>query len=161
VDTVEGAPVFLGGQPPFTLIPFTFTNAADKVTLYGTEVAVSWNPLEAGNLRASYSFLRGGIETATTVLDPAHQLQVRWYWNLPGRLEWDSSYYFTDHHSFLPAYHRADTRLGWRPSPQWEISIVGQHLLDNQHIESPALFAVPTEIGRSVYGKLTWRFGER
>jgi iron complex outermembrane receptor protein len=161
VDTVEGTPVFVGGQPPKTLIPFVFTNTTNQVALYGAELAVSWSPWGAGGLRASYSFLRGGTETATTVLDPAHQLYAGWHWNLPGRIEWDSSYYFTDHHSALPAYHRVDTRLGWRPSPHWEISIVGQHLLDNQHIESPALFAVPTELGRSVYGKLTWRFGER
>jgi iron complex outermembrane receptor protein len=95
------------------------------------------------------------------VLDPAHVLQVRWYWNLPGRLEWDTSYAFTDRHAFLPAYHRVDTRLGWRPSPRWELSVVGQHLLDNHHVESPPLFAVPTEVGRSVYGKLTWTFQSR
>jgi iron complex outermembrane receptor protein len=161
IDSIEQPPRFLGGQPPTILIPFVFTNATEDEALYGAELAVSWNPVEAASLRTSYSFLRGGRETATTVLDPAHVLQIRWYWNLPGRLEWDSSYAFTDRHSFLPAYHRVDTRLGWRPSPRWELSVVGQHLLDNHHIESPALFAVPTEVGRSVYGKIAWTFQNR
>jgi iron complex outermembrane receptor protein len=158
LDPIEQAPVFVGGQPPTTLIPFVFTNADKPQTLYGAELAVSWNPIEAGSARVSYTFLRGGTDTSTSVVDPAYQLQVRWYWNLTGRLAWDSSYYFTDRHSFLPAYHRVDTRLGWRLSPTWEFSVVGQHLLDNQHIESPPLFAVPTEIGRSVYGKISWTF---
>jgi hypothetical protein len=38
------------------------------------------------------------------------------------------------------------------------LSVAVQHLLDDRHHEGPALLALPTEIGRSVYGKLTWRF---
>jgi iron complex outermembrane receptor protein len=151
-------PVFLGGTPPTTLLPLTFANADENQRLYGAEAAVSWRPLEAGALRLSYSWLRGGVDTESDVIGPGHQLAARWSWNLPGGLEWDSTYYFTDAYNVVPAQHRVDTRLGWRPARRWELSIVGQHLLNSQHLETPPLVVVPTEVGRSIYGKLTWGF---
>jgi iron complex outermembrane receptor protein len=151
-------PVFLGGSPPTTLLPQVFVNSGEKQRLYGAEATVSWRPLEAGALRLSYSWLRGGVDTEAIVTGPGHQLSARWSWNLPGDLEWDSTYSFEDAHTVIAAEHRVDTRLGWRPARRWELSIVGQHLLDNQHPEGPPLFAVPNEVGRSIYGKLTWGF---
>jgi iron complex outermembrane receptor protein len=59
IDSIEQTPVFLGGQPPTILIPLVFTNATEDEALYGAELAVSWNPVEAASLRTSYSFLRG------------------------------------------------------------------------------------------------------
>lgn len=155
---VEGQPVFVGGVPPTTILPLTFANLGAAIKLYGAELAAAWSPLEAGRLRVTYSWLRGGVDTNTSVTGPAHQFHAHWYWNLPGNIEWDSGYYFTDGFSIIRAYHRVDSRVGWRPSPRLEFSIVGQHLLDNQHPESPPLFALPNEVGRGVYGKLTWGF---
>jgi iron complex outermembrane receptor protein len=160
ITNVEGNPFVLGGTPAVTVLPLYFSNQFNP-RVYGAELAAAWTPTRQSSLRVSYSWLQGGIETASEVEGPGHQFHARWFWTLPHNVEWDSGYFFTDHYSGVPAYHRVDKRLGWRLSPHWEISITGQHLLDKQHIESPALFAVPTEIGRSVYGKLTWRFGER
>ncbi|MEX2301721.1 MAG: TonB-dependent receptor [Bryobacterales bacterium] len=158
VGIVEQPPVFVGGTPPTTLLPQVFANAEEGHRLYGAEAAASWRPLEAGALRLSYAWLRGSTGGEAYLTGSGHQLLARWSWNLPGNIEWDSSYRFTDAFSTIPAYHRVDTRLGWRPARRWELSVVGQHLLDSQHLESPPLFAVPTEIGRSIYGKLTWGF---
>jgi iron complex outermembrane recepter protein len=154
---VAGPPVFVGGVPPTTLLPLTFASVG-SANVYGAELAAAWSPLEAGRLRLSYSWLRGGIDTTSAVAGPGHQCYAQWFWNLPGHLEWDSSYRFSDAFSTVRAYHRVDTRLGWRPSPRWAFSIAAQQLLDNQHLESPSLFALPNEVGRSVYGKLTLDF---
>ncbi len=156
-NPVAGPPQFVGGDPPTTILPLTFTNLG-AVKVYGAELAAAWSPLETGRLRVTYSWLRGGVDTNTAVAGPGHQFQARWYWNLPGQLEWDSAYSFSDAFSTIRAYHRVDTRLGWRPTRHWEFSIAGQNLLDNQHPESPALVALPNEIGRSVYGKLVLEF---
>jgi iron complex outermembrane receptor protein len=50
-----------------------------------------------------------------------------------------------------------DVRLAWRPVSSLEFSIVGQNLLDNQHLEF-ATTASQVEIPRSVYGKVSWKF---
>jgi outer membrane receptor protein involved in Fe transport len=48
--------------------------------------------------------------------------------------------------------------LGWRPGGRYEISVVVQNLLDDRHVEAPPILVTPNEIGRSVYGRLSWRF---
>jgi iron complex outermembrane receptor protein len=58
----------------------------------------------------------------------------------------------------VPSYVSLDLRLGWHPTPNWEFAIVGQNLLDKRHPEFLAAGAVGTEIPRSVYGKVTWKF---
>jgi iron complex outermembrane receptor protein len=94
-------------------------------------------------------------------MGPAHQLQMFWRWNLADTLEWDSGYSFAGRFDGVRAYHGVESRLGWRPSPHWEFSIAGRNLLDNQRAETSTTLDIPNEVGRSVYGKLTWRFGER
>jgi hypothetical protein len=39
-----------------------------------------------------------------------------------------------------------------------EISLVGQNLLDRQHLEFGTASPATAEIERSFYGKVTWRF---
>jgi iron complex outermembrane receptor protein len=40
-----------------------------------------------------------------------------------------------------------------------ELSLVGQNLLDNQHLEYiQETFTQATEVQRSVYGKVVWEF---
>lgn len=150
--------MFLAGLPQTIVLPQVFVNSEENQRFYGAEAAVSWRPLEAGNLRVSYSWLQTGLDLTAEVAGPGHQLHACWYWDLPGNLEWDSSYRFNDSFNVIPAEHRVDTRLGWRPARGWEVSFVGQHLLDSQRVESPPLVAVPNEVGRSIYGKGNWRF---
>ena len=35
----------------------------------------------------------------------------------------------------IDAYSELDLRLGWRVTPQWRLSLVGQNLLDDEHVE--------------------------
>jgi iron complex outermembrane receptor protein len=57
-------------------------------------------------------------------------------------------------------YIALDMRLAWTPRPGLEVSIVGQNLLDSSHPEfnPDFIFSVPTEIERSVTGKVTLKF---
>ena len=150
-------PMFIGGVPPTTIFP-TVLNNMGELTIYGAEMSASWRATETGRLRLSYSYLRGGKDNEADVAGPAHQYSAGWYWSLPRNVEWDSNYFFTDNYAGIRAYHRVDTRLGWRPASRWELSLVGQNLLDNQHLESPPLYVVPTEIGRSIFAKIAWLF---
>jgi iron complex outermembrane receptor protein len=56
-------------------------------------------------------------------------------------------------------YTELDVRLAWRPIEKFEISVTGQNLLHDQHLEYVNANPNPrTEIKRSVYLKATCRF---
>jgi hypothetical protein len=59
----------------------------------------------------------------------------------------------------VAAYTRLDTRLGWKAGENVDISIAGQNLLTPRHPEFlDAIQLTPTQVARSVVGKITWRF---
>jgi iron complex outermembrane receptor protein len=59
-----------------------------------------------------------------------------------------------------PSYLELDLRLAWRPRKNLELALVGQNLLQDRHAEFSRTFVnIPrTEIERSFFGKITWRF---
>ena len=67
-------------------------------------------------------------------------------------------YVSTLSHLGIPSYTRLDTRLGWRLGEFVELSLVGQNLLRARHAEFFDSTVHGTEIERSVFGKVTWRF---
>jgi iron complex outermembrane recepter protein len=60
----------------------------------------------------------------------------------------------------VPSYVTLDLRLAWRPIKDLELAVVGQNLVGSPHREFNPTFVSTqyTEVGRSVYGKITWRF---
>jgi iron complex outermembrane receptor protein len=56
----------------------------------------------------------------------------------------------------VPAYFEADVRLGWRPTRDLELAVVGQDLVHAYHAEAtqPPIHEIP----RSVYFSVRWRF---
>lgn len=54
-----------------------------------------------------------------------------------------------------PAYSSLDLRCGWQLGPAWELSLVGQNLLDASHPEFGAA-ADYSEFRRALYVKLLW-----
>lgn len=82
--------------------------------------------------------------------------------DLSSNVELDGALRYVD---ALPAlgvkrYITMDLRLGWRPRANVEISITGQSLFDNRHLEfAPTTIATQTaEVQRAVYAKVTWTF---
>ena len=82
--------------------------------------------------------------------------------DLPHNVQFDSVVRYVDSLPAwnIPSYVALDLRVAWWPTKNLEISIVGRDLLDNRHPESaPSNVAtVTTEVERSVFGKITWRF---
>jgi iron complex outermembrane receptor protein len=179
---LEGSP-----WPPHIVIP-TFADNKMEGEAYGVEAVIDCRLKDWWQLRASYSFLQlqlhpdrdsGDILTETDEeRSPHHQVSLRSLMNLGKDLELDVWCRYVDS---LPAegsddidllilnrqrvrvksYVTLDVRLGWRPNENLEVSIVGQNLLDDQHLEfsKPSFInSLVTEIERSVYGKITWRF---
>ena len=145
-------------------------NQVDGKT-YGAEIACNWRPVKWWSLKTAYSYLQMDLdvdnsgENASTGgigmnKSPHHQVSLRSMLELRENLELDSWLRYVDS---LPdinvgSYVTLDIRLGWNPFKKFEVSLVGQNLLENQHSEFTEMGFSPREIERSFYGKITWRF---
>ncbi len=59
----------------------------------------------------------------------------------------------------IPSYLTFDVRLAWRPTKDLELALVGQNLAGSHREFNPTFVSTSvTEVSRSVYGKLTWKF---
>lgn len=166
-----GAPRFGTNPQPYILLPHQFDNLMHGET-YGAEASAHWNAARNWRFSGSYSFLRMQMHLDPTSRSielekvegqsPRHQFQIHSWLKLPHNLEFDSSLYAV---SALPAlqiprYTRLDTRLGWHVKENLELSLGLQNLLDNRHPEFDGTdqAIISSQIKRSVYGKLIWRF---
>jgi iron complex outermembrane recepter protein len=94
------------------------------------------------------------------LFDPQQQLQLRSSWDFSDAVELDVWLRYVDRivntargFQTVPDYLTLDARIGWSLLKHLELTLVGQNLLDKQHLE----FGF-RQIERSVYGKATWRF---
>ena len=141
-----------------------------EVDTLGVELASDVQMLDWWRIRGAYTYINmwveGPINTAISTTGrgtPHHQGSIRSLMTLPYQVEFDSWLRITDNVSApnIAGYVELDLRLGWKPWPNLDVSVVGQNLLDNHHPEAaPSLFLAtqPTEVQRSVYGKLTWNY---
>jgi len=155
-------------------VPVINVNLTDARS-QGAELLATYSPLDFWRLVASYSYIyldmqphgqdlnRGQFLEGTT---PRQQFSLRSSLHLPGGLQLDAQFRHSTELDRMPelpsgegigAYSELDVRLAWRASEQVELSLVGQNLLHDHHLE----FGTPAargEIERSVYGKVAWQF---
>ncbi|MGH8543625.1 MAG: TonB-dependent receptor domain-containing protein [Gammaproteobacteria bacterium] len=161
------------------------TRPADVVELanglegesYGAELTADYRVTDWWRLQAGYTELRIDLRpkpgsTATTSNesnDSKHHFSLRSSLDLPDHWELDAAFRYVSRidNQQVPAYGELDVRLGWRPSPELEFSIVGQNLLHDDHAEFGALLTrreiergmiTHAEIERGVFAKVLWRF---
>jgi iron complex outermembrane receptor protein len=135
----------------------------------GAELSADWWVADWWRLHAGWTELRVSSEpqpgspdrgtSRSIAMDPNRQLSLRSQLTLPANWEADAALRYVGpiNSQKLPGYTELDLRLGWRPSPAWELSLVGQNLLHDHHPE----FNAPSsrrEIQRSLYGKASWHF---
>jgi len=160
-------PIFtMSPPPPHVVIPLMFDYKAHAHN-YGAEIDANWNVTDRWKIRSGLSLLhmnvisnpdsRGSI-VANEGNAPKYQFQIRSLVNLTRRLEWDTSLMCVAHLATVPSYRRLDTRLGWRLGESAEFSVVGQNLLTPRHLEHGDEWVGRTQVERSVFGKITWRF---
>jgi iron complex outermembrane receptor protein len=141
----------------------------------GVEVALRWAPAERWRVDTSYTYLTMGLS-----LDPAstsapgqlayieglgarNQASVRAMFDASNGLQLDATVRYVGRLPALnyPAYTEFDAGLTWALQAAVELSVVGQNLLDAHHFEQAVAFSssgMSTQVQRSVYGKVTWRF---
>ncbi|MBI4008061.1 MAG: TonB-dependent receptor, partial [Planctomycetes bacterium] len=165
------APVFeTSPPPPHLVIPVFEDNFMHGETL-GIEVASNYQAMRNWRLSPSYTWLNMNMniesKSGNTTADknkegssPEHQFQIRSYLNLPYNLEQDTALYYISrlHILEVPSYTRMDVRLGWHPMDDLELSLSVLNLLDNRHKELISDSAIESEVPRSVYAKITWKW---
>jgi iron complex outermembrane receptor protein len=139
----------------------------------GAELLVEWQPVEHWRLSASHSAIDLDLDSPGLDLNrnvwlegstPRGMTALR-SWYSRGTFELDAQ---LRHHTRIrrlsadisgqgiDAYSSLDVRLGWRLSEEWRLSLVGQNLLDDEHVE----FGTPAARGalaRAAYLKAEWR----
>lgn len=158
-------------SPPHLVIPYTAGNKMKGET-YGIELAADWRVLDWWRLQAAYTYLQMQLHLDGDSRDmrsvsaegesPHNQVSLRSSMDLTRDLDFDLWLRYVDN---LPSqdvgsYITLDARLGWKLYKDIELSVVGQNLLDSHRLEfePEILDTYPTEVERSVYGKITWRF---
>jgi iron complex outermembrane receptor protein len=171
--TAEPGAPFVEASPAPTdiVIPFVASNKMSGGT-YGVELFADWKVVPKWRLAGSYSYLQMNIHKNADSLDPTpdnpngssprHQWYLRSSVDLPKHFEQDTTLRFVDHLPSLnlPNYYSLDAHLGWRPVTSLELSIGGQNLLNNWHLEFLPDFVntSPTVVKRSIFGSITVKF---
>jgi iron complex outermembrane receptor protein len=171
----SGAPFLeFSPSPPHLVIPINGSNFVHGEG-HGAEMALNWKPFSRWTLSPGYSYLQlhmhhrnltsadplGSVVTIEGS-SPREQAQLRSHLELARRLAWDASVYFVGRlpASQVPSYTRLDTGLTWNFAKRLSLSVVGQNLLHDHHLEAngPAQIIASSLVKRSAYAKFTLQF---
>lgn len=158
--------------------PLYYDNNLEGET-YGAEISATYQLFDWWHITGGYSFFNQDIRVKSGKFDfnnainenadPRHRFSIRCALDLPQNFQFNISLRSIGSFQFnnnvkadtVSSYTELEARLGWTPSRKFEISITGQNLLDNHHLEyvisSPNLTA---EIKRSFYIKAVCRLWE-
>ena len=157
---------------PLLVVPVANGNDATART-HGFELAADWQVTPAWRIQPSYSRLflssprledpvEATVQAWWEGRVPRHRASLRSSWTLDNHHQLDLWLKYTSQLDYppVPAYTVLDLRYAFRLGKQAEIALVGQNLLNQRHPEfvSDYLPVQPTEIGRSLLLKGTWRF---
>ncbi len=150
--------------------PLCYANNNSGAT-YGFETSITWQQMENWRWELNYSFLKADLkETRQEFTAPQHKISLRSSINPIAKVTMDAWLRYTDQSAVpyasnfvsqfpIPQYLTLDIRLAWQLSKQIELSLTGQNLLDQRHLEFvQEAVTLPTEIDRSFYGKIVWQF---
>jgi len=152
----------------------------------GFEISGKWQVTNDWRMEASYDYLNLDLHISDNSTDdtsiigavdglqvaegmsPKNQIKLRSFYNITPKIEFDNILYYVDNlptagatyrTTGIPCYFRFDTRLGYLPSRNLDLSVGIQNLLDHGHREfKAALYNNQTEIGRTFYVKAVWQY---
>ena len=138
---------------------------------YGFEIATVWQMLDWWRWDASYSLLKTEYAQQQAAVQigssPQQHVSLRSSLTPWENTELDIVFRYVDKNNaigftgnrVINDYVSMDIRLAWNATENIELSIVGQNLLAEKHLEYQQEFLTSaTKIDRGMYGKLTWRF---
>jgi len=158
---------------PPPVVGFPFGNNMDGES-YGAEVTAQWQVMSNWRLQGSYTYLNVSLDLKNDSMDsqsesaedadPSHKATLWSTYDLGSKWELGSGLRYVSSidapGSGADSYVELDLRVGWLPTSNLELSLVGRNLLDDQHPEFQPDFILtqPTEVERSVYANAKWRF---
>ena len=152
--------------PPFG-VPIVIGNK-EQGRVWGVEAATTVEPVPAWQLHVSYSrlverftFDADSLDPTGGALehnDPPHQFRFRSFSDLPGRVSLDltARWVAALPKPAVPAYAELTVRVARPVGQRFEIEVIGDNLLHDQHLEFVNL-GPPHAVPRSVFARLTWR----
>jgi iron complex outermembrane receptor protein len=162
--------------PAFAGLPLFYQNNLEGHS-YGVELSTSYQMFPWWRLRGGYTLVKTDLRVKSgqtdfnnalnETADPEHQFSVRTSMDLTKKVELDLRLRWVDSFVFnnvgtpdtVPSYFELDVRLAWYPTENLELSIVGQNLLNDQHLEYVIASPNPrTEVERGIYGKVAYRW---
>ena len=151
---------------------------------YGFEVAAKWWANDKWKLEFDYDYLKTTLHQKAGATDdestfslqlaegqsPRQQFKIKSFYNITSKIEFDNILYYVDELPLgtatsvygpgrLPSYFRFDTRIGYLPTRNLDLSIGIQDLFNQTHTEfSAGLFGLQTQVGRTAYVKAVWQY---
>jgi iron complex outermembrane receptor protein len=153
----------------------TFDNNMEGNTK-GLEIDTHWQTSQWLSVNANYTWMEIDLDLINNSGDtlsqgaedasPTHQANLWLAADLGHDIDLDAGLRYVDSihtpgmTTGIPSYLAFDARIGWQPRPDLELSLIGQNLSDDSHPEfnPDFIFSLPTEVERSIYGKVTLKF---
>ena len=163
------------GITPATVVPLVLQNNLEGET-HGVELTTTYEVTKSWRLHGGYTLLLENLHvkpgqidlnnSLNETADPQNQFSLRSSMDLPHQVEFDTALRWVDtlHENNagtiakVPAYYELDVRLAWHATERLELSLVGQNLIHNRHLEYGIPGPNSEEIERSVYAKVVWRY---
>lgn len=158
---------------PPPIVGFPFDNNMEGES-YGAEVTAQWQVMPDWRLQGSYTYLNvsldlknGSMDTVSESAedaDPKHRASIWSTYDLGSKWELGSGLRYVSSidapGAGADSYVQLDLRIGWLPSNNLELSLVGRNLLDKRQPEFQPDFILtqPTQIERSFFANAKWRF---
>ncbi|MGB4498173.1 MAG: TonB-dependent receptor [Methylococcaceae bacterium] len=160
---------------PAVIVPWLADNMLYAQSV-GAELSLNWQTTDWWRNYLSYSFFNLDSQTykgRTPIFydgskheksAPQHQISLRTNFNVTKEIDFDVWWRYTDsvvaNKRPINDYFNTDVRVAWRPIKDLEFSVVGQNLIQTQHIEFQGDFLMPqpTYVSRGVYAKFNWQF---
>ncbi len=125
---------------------------------YGGEFVLDWQPAQWWQLQTWWAYVEPRYSEGSISRNRAN---IRSYMNLPRGFEVDTTLRYADARTAqnIPSYIEMDVRLGWHATPEVDVSLAFEHLLDKRTVEAPAdpfVADFQSEIQRAVSLKVTW-----
>lgn len=160
---------------PAVIVPWLANNMLYAQS-YGAELSLNWQMTSYWRNYLSYSFFKldsqpyAGVSSVFYDVNrheksvPENQISLRNSFNVTREIDFDIWWRYTSstitNQRFIDDYFNADARIAWRPVKNLELSLVGQNLIQSQHIEYQGDFFMPraTFVPRGLYAKFDWQF---
>ncbi len=165
--------MLLVGNDPRLIMPVTFNNSTQESN-YGVEAAVAWQTRKWLRWDLAYALFRNDSrETEDPDLQgslaPEHIMSINCGIKPSAVVDLNLIVRYVDEFTVrqanflgnrdVPSYTALDIRLGWEIRDRLRLDLVGQNLLDKNHMEFIAeSFSAATEVPRSYYARLRWSF---